>query len=350
MNAIDDVDEIRSWLAPQQRLMTMLQASLVTQLLAVAAELGIADLVADGPREVGELAAATATDAASLYRVLRALASVDVFREVDGQRFAATELSDALRTDAPGSIRNWARLWGLPERGRAISELLVGVRSGRPAFEQIHGTDWWSHLSAHPEQAALFNSAMGDLARQIHAAAVATCDLSGVRRLIDVGGGHGHLAATILRRYPEMTAVVYDRPHVIADAPAVVAAAGVADRIELIGGDFFASVPPGGDAYLLSMILHDWDDARAHRILTAIRAAIPATGRLLVIDAVLPEHNCEHDGILRDIIMLALHPGRERTLAEFSALLRRAGFQHTHTSALAASTGLLVAIPCETRG
>lgn len=323
--------------------MKMLQASLVTQLLAVVAELGIPDLVRGEPRTVAELAETTKTDRGALYRVLRALASSGVFREMDSGRFAATALSDTLCAEEPESMRDWARLWGVPERSQAINNVMYTLRTGRPAFDQVHGMNWWSHLAANPEQAAVFNNAMGDLARQIHAAAVSTYDLSGVRRLIDVGGGHGHLVATILRRYPRMAAVVYDQPSVVRDAAPVLAEAGVADRVELVAGDFFESVPPAGDAYLLSMILHDWDDTQSSRILANIRDAMDPAGRVLVIDAVVPEDNSEHDGKLRDIIMLALHPGRERTIPEFAALFEAAALRHSDTAALSGSTSLLVA-------
>ena len=330
---------------PRVGMMRMLHAPLVTQLVVVAAELGLADLVAERPRTVEDLAARLDVLPDPLYRVLRALASVGVFREVSSRTFGTTPLAGTLRQGAPGSMRAWARLWGVPQRTAAIGALLHSVRTGEPSFDHVHGRTWWEHLAANPEQGTVFSDAMGDLSRQLHAAAVETYDLSGVRRLVDIGGGKGYLVATILRRYPEMTAIVYDQPSTVAKAGPVLAEAGVADRVEVVGGDFFSSVPEGGDAYLLSMILHDWDDEQSTTILTNIRRAMDPDGRVLVIDAVLPEDDSPHDGKLRDIIMLALHPGRERTEAEFADLFERSGLRHKETNAVTGSTGLLVAVP-----
>jgi predicted O-methyltransferase YrrM len=331
--------------APHAEIMRMLHAPLLTQALAVAAELGIADLVADGPVTVDDLAARADADPDALYRVLRALASSGVFSEVAPRTFGSTPLADTLRDEQDGSLRNWARLWGLTERQAAIGALLHSVRTGEPAFPQLHGTSWWSHLAARPDQAAVFDAAMGDLARRIHAATVAAYDLSAARCLVDVGGGRGHLAAALLRRYPGLRAVVYDQPGVAGHAAAVLADAGVADRAQIVGGDFFAEVPSGADTYLMSMILHDWDDAQSASILANVRRAMAPRSELLVVDAIVPGGDLEHDGKVRDLIMLALHPGRERTEAEFAALFGRAGLQLRETRQVAASTGLLVAVP-----
>jgi predicted O-methyltransferase YrrM len=276
---------------------------------------------------------------------MRALAGMNVFTELAPDTFGLTPLAATLRSGAPGSLRQLARFEGMPVRMRAFDELIYSVRSGRPAFPRVHGTDWWSYLAAVPEHAALFNDAMGDLSRQVHAAAVEACDLSGVRRLVDIGGGHGHLVATILGRYPEMSAVVFDRPEVVAGAANVLAEAEVGDRATVVGGNFFAAVPAGADAYLMSMILHDWDDQDAVRILRNVRTAMPPDGRVIVVDAVLPESGAAHPGRLGDIIMLALHPGRERSEAEFAALLEAAGLRHVETKVASAMTGLLVAVP-----
>lgn len=326
-------------------LMRMLHAPLLTQALAVAAELGLADLVADRPCTAEELAAAVDAHPEGLYRMLRALAGAGVFREVAPRTFGSTPLAEALREVADGSLRHWARLWGLPQRHAAIGALLYSVRTGEPSFPHLHGRDWWSHLAEHPEQAAVFDAAMGDLARQLHAATVRAYDLSAVRWLVDIGGGRGHLVSVLLGRYPELRATVFDRPEVVPHAAAVLAEAGVADRAQLVGGDFFQAVPPGADAYLMSMILHDWNDAQVLSILEVVRRAMGGRGELLVVDAVVPPGDAMHDGKLRDLIMLTLHPGRERTEAEFSALFARAGLRLREVRELAASTSLLVAVP-----
>lgn len=326
-----------------QRMMDLLHGALVMQLLAVAAEFDIAELLADGPLPVPELARRCGAHPQSLHRVLRALAGQEVFQEVEPGVFALTPLAQTLRAGVPGSVRAWIRFWGMPEKLQAINSLSYSVRTGRPAFPHVHGTDWWSHLAAHPDQAELFNDSMGILARRVHAATLESCDLTGVVRVVDIGGGHGHLLATILPRYPELRATLLDQPSVVTGAKAVLEAAGVADRVDLVGGNFFESVPPGADAYLLSMILHDWDDEQCVAVLRTIRRAMAPDARVMVVEAIVPEGNTPHDGKLRDAIMMALHPGRERTEAEFAALFAAAGLRHAATTALSSSTGLLVA-------
>ncbi len=328
---------------PRAALMDLLHASLVTPMLVVAVELDLPGLLADGARPVDELAADAGALPGPLYRVMRALATVGIFDEVAPRVFAPTPLSEALRGDEPRSVRHWVRLWGLPERHSAFGALVHSVRTGEPAFDHVHGRSWWDYLSADPGRAEVFGAAMGDLSRTIHAAAVGAYDLSGVRRLVDVGGGMGGLLSTILPRYPELRGTLFDRPDVIAEAKAPLAGSGTIDRLDLVAGDFFQDVPAGGDAYLLSMILHDWNDEQAVTVLRNIRRAMDPAGRVLIIDAVVPEDGSRHDGKLRDIIMLALHPGRERTEREFAGLLELAGFTHRETRAVRESTGLIVA-------
>lgn len=326
------------------RILQLCFASLLTQLVGVAAELGVADLLAEGPQSVDALAGATGTKADGLYRVLRALASKEIFTEVAPRTFGLTPAAAALRrTGVPASMRDLARYFGMPSRNHAFVELLHAVRTGEPAFDHVHGTDYWSYLADHPADAAIFDNAMGNLARQVHAVALEACDLTGSRRLVDVGGGHGALAATLLARYPELTAVVFDQPHVVVGAEKVLADTGLGHRADTVGGDFFTAVPEGGDAYVLSMILHDWDDARAITILENVRRAMDPYGKVFVVDAILPEGDHAHLGKLLDIVMLALLPGRERTEAEFAGLLRAAGLRHVETRAPSSPTSVLVA-------
>jgi hypothetical protein len=326
-------------------MLQMLSGSLVTHLLSVTAELGVADLVCDEPRRVEELARLTKTDPQALYRALRALASRGIFTEVASRTFGLTPLAATLRTGVDGSLRDMARFCGLGEGQRAFAELLYSVRTGRPAFSHLYDADWWSYLAANPEQAALFNNAMGNLARQVHAAALDAYDLSDVRCLTDVGAGQGHLVAAILRRYPDMKAVVFDRPKVVADAANVLADAGVDDRAEQVGGDFFASVPAGGDAYVLSAILHDWNDAEAITILSNVRRAMDPAGKVIVIEAVIPDGDVPHFGKMLDIVMLCLITGRERTEPEFAALFEAAGLRHMETRTTRSPSSVIVAVP-----
>lgn len=335
--------------SPPERMLRLLHGELLTQLIAVSAELGVADILTAGPRSVDELAESTGTDPDALYRVLRALASHGVFTEVGQRAFGLTPLAATLRSGIPGSLRSFARFLGVPERARAVTELSLSVRTGRPAFDQVYGTDWWSHLAAHPDQAAVFDEAMGDRAHHMRTAAVAAYDFSGARRVIDVGGGRGHLMATILRQYPQLRAVVFDRPHVVRGAEKVLARAQVRDRADLVGGDFFESVPADGDVYLLADVLHNWDDVEAQTILATVRAAMtPArtpASKLVVVDVVVPEADIPHPGKVTDIMMLTLLGGRERTEREFAALFAAAGFRLTETLSTSSPAGLLVAVP-----
>lgn len=341
----DDTTGTSGTASPSVQMMRLLYGSLVTQLVTVVAELGVADLVADRPRPVAELAASTDTDPDALYRVLRTLAGQGVFTEVTARTFGLTPLAATLRTGGSGSLRDYARFCGLPERQRAFAELGYSVRTGHASFEYANGIDWWSHLAANPQHDALFNDVMGYLARRFHTAVIEAYDLSDVCRLVDVGGGHGHLVAAIARRYPGLSAVVFDQPHVVAGAEAVLADAGVGDRVGLVGGDFFDSVPAGGDVYVLSMVLHDWNDVEAAAILSNVRAAMDPAGRILVIDTVIPDGDVAHFGKLMDIVMMVFQTGRERTEAEFAALFESAGLHHAETKATASPSSVIVATP-----
>lgn len=321
----------------------LLYSSLASQLVIVAAELGVADHLVEEPLAVAELARRTGTDADALYRMLRALASIGVFTEVSHRTFGLTPLAETLRSDASASMRDLARYVGLPERQRAFAALIHSVRTGEPAFDRVHGRDWWSHFTAHPELAELFNRAMGSMARLVNSAALAAYDLGEVRHLVDVGGGQGQLVMTILQRYPEMTAVVFDLPHVAARAEEVVREAGFAGRAECVGGDFLQAVPAGGDAYVLSWTLHDWDDEDSVRILRNVRAAMATGARLIVIDEVIPAGDEPHFGKFEDIVMLALLKGRVRTAAEFATIFEAAGLRIAEIVHTPSPTSVIVA-------
>ena len=328
---------------PAVRMYEMLYSSLVSQLLIAVAELGVADALGDRPCEVAELADRIGCDAPALYRALRALASVGVFTEVAPRVFGPTPLAATLRGDGEPSMRDLARYLGLPERQAAFAQLAHTIRTGRPAFDHVHGTDWWSYCADRPEASRLYQSAMGSVARAVTAVSMNAYDLSGVRRLVDVGAGHAHLTAELLRRYPALTAVVFDLPGVVNGAGPALERAGVADRAEVVGGDFFAEVPGGAEVYLLSWTLHDWDDADAVRILANVRKVMPADARLLVVDEVLPEGDAAHFGKFDDIAMLSLVDGHTRTEAEFRALFTAAGLRFEASRPTVAPGNVIVA-------
>jgi hypothetical protein len=249
-----------------------------------------------------------------------------------------------LRSDVDGSLRDLFRLQGQPSRWEACAAIGHTVRTGEPAFEHVHSTTLFSYLAERPELSELFSSAMGNVARQIQRPVIDAYDLSGVQRLIDIGGAHGHLVAAILSRYPEMKGVVFDLPHVVPGAANVLTEAGVADRAEMVGGDYLRAVPAQGDAYTISHVLHQVSDAEAVTVLTNIRKVMAPVGRVLVIDPVIPEGDLPHPGKFMDITMLMLAQGRDRTEPELVGLLEQAGLRHVETVAPSAPSSVVVAM------
>jgi hypothetical protein len=298
----------------------------VTQAIHVAATLGIADLLRDGPRTSAELAARTDAHAPSLHRILRALAAVGVLHEEDDGRFALTDVGDCLRCDAPEPVGGWAAYVGLPSHFTAWANLLHTVRTGENAFGSVHGSSVWEYRARHPEDGVIFDRAMTDITQRANRHLLDAYDFGGFGVVVDVGGGHGALLAALLAEHPQMRGVVFDQPHVVAGAPAVLEAAGVADRCEVVGGSFFDAVPAGADAYVLKAILHDWDDEDAVRILSSCRDAIAPDGALLVVERELGPPNENPDAKLSDLNMMIGPGGRERTRDEFADLLAEGGF------------------------
>ncbi|GAC1523746.1 MAG: methyltransferase [Chloroflexota bacterium] len=310
-------------------LMQMINGFQLSRAMYVAVTLGIAESLAAGSRTAADLAEATQTHAPSLYRLLRALASVGVFAEDDEGRFGLTSLGHLLRPDVPGSVRGWVLLMGGPAGWTSWEDLLHSVRTGESAFRHIHGMSVWEYRKQNPAENAIFNEAMINLSAREVDAIVGAYDFAGIGTLVDVAGGHGALLAGILRANSHMQGVLFDLPHVVKGAPAVLDAAGVADRCRLVAGDMFDGVPTTGDAYILKSIVHDWSDERAVAILGACRACMPPHARLLLAERVIPPGNTPHPGKFMDLHMLAVVEGRERTAAEFRALLAAAGFTVT---------------------
>jgi hypothetical protein len=316
---------------PPARLLDLTIGGWVSQALSVAADLRVADELASGPRPVGQLATAVGADAPSLYRLLRALATVDVFEELSGRRFALTALGELLRSDVPGSMRSWAILVGRPFHQHAWNQFVDSVQTGEPAFDRAYGRTPWDYFRDHPEDGELMNAAMTAISSQLVTPVVEAYDFSRFGMVVDIGGGHGALLTAILTANPKTRGVLYDLPHVIAGAEPKIAAAGLGDCCECVAGDFFESVPPGGDAYLLSNIIHDWDDDRCVRILANCRTAMAGNGRVLLGEWVLPDHPDDDGPSLpawADLEMLAMTSGgRQRTEAELDQLFRRAGLR-----------------------
>ena len=330
---------------PTARMMEFYDGLRFAHLLSVIAGLGVADEVAAQPLPVDEIAARTGTHADALYRALRAVASEGVFTEVAPRVFGLTELAETLRSDVDGSLRDVFRLQEQPFMWSSYANLGSTLRTGEPSFEGIHDTDLYSYLSERPDLSKLFSSAMGEASHEVRRAAVDAYDLSRVRLLVDVGGGHGHLVAAMLSRYPQLRGVVFDLPHVVSAATAVLAAAGVSDRAEIVGGDYRSSLPAGGDAYLLSNVVHQMTDAEAVTVLRAIREVMDPAGQVIVLGVLIPEGNVPHTSKLLDITMMALSRGRFRTEAELTSLLAKADLRHVDTIERPAPASTVVAVP-----
>lgn len=308
-------------------LVKLFTAKWATHLIGTAAELGVADLLGDGSQSVGELAARSNSDPAMLYRLLRALSSLGVVEESEGQRFSLTAVGQPLRKNAEGSLRSLAVMLARPWHDQAWEHLTESVRTGRPAAELAFGKDLWRYLDNQPSELENFNEAMASASSGIHAAAADAYDFSGIEILVDVGGGFGRLLGTILQRYPQMRGMVFDRPHLQDGARAELNRMGVGERCSFYGGDFLTSVVPGGDAYMMSHITHDWPDEAALRILSNCRQVMNPGQKLLVLDAVIKSANEPDWGKLMDVEIGVLFGGKDRTSDEFAELFRSAGFR-----------------------
>jgi hypothetical protein len=313
--------------SPRDTLLRMTNAFQVSQAIHVAAALGIADLLEDGPKSADELAETTGTHAPSLYRLLRALASVGIFVETDG-RFGSTPHAEYLRTDTPGSLRAWAMLIGQRYGWTSWGHLLYSVRTGEPAFPDLYGTTAWEYRAVRPEEDAVFNAAMTALSSGVVEAVVQSYAFSGIGTLVDVGGGEGALLAAILAANPSLRGILFDQPHVVRSVGALLERAGVADRCEVVGGSFFEAVPAGADAYLLKSVIHDWDDEAAIEILRACRVAMDdRRGKLLVVEPVIRPGNDPDPAKFTDLNMLVMLGAKERTADDFELLYGEAGFK-----------------------
>jgi len=299
----------------------------MTQALYVAAKLGIADLLASEPRSISQLAAATSSSERSLYRVLRSLAAVGIFRETDPRVFELTPYADALRSDTPNSFRNGAIFMGEEWLWKVMGQMLYSVKTGKPAWAHVHGSEAFAYLAENPDHFEIFNRAMTDMSVAAAPSIVEAYDFSEFATIVDIAGGHGYLLAQILKATPNLRGLLFDVEPVITGAKALLEREGVSERAELIAGNFFESVPAVADAYIMKHIIHDWDDEQSIKILRNITAAMPARAKLLIVEMVVPEGNEPHMSKLMDLSMLVLPGGVERTEAEYHALLAEAGLR-----------------------
>jgi hypothetical protein len=325
-----------------ETLRLMVRGGHLLQAINASVALGIPDLLRDGPMSSDAIAAKTQTHPPSLYRLLRALAAAGLFVEDGDRRFTLTPLGTLLRSDVPNSLGAMTRHVACEQHSKTWANLIHSVRAGEPGRRRA---PWDSQTFAEdPEYAATFNRRMTEAASQRAAAALAGYDFSGIATLVDVGGGHGRLLASILQAYPRMRGMLFDLPQVVEGAGGLLETAGIADRCHIIGGSFFDAVPKGGDAYIMSVVIHDWDDARATTILQHCRAAMGTAGRVLLLERVISDTNSLED-TLADLEMLVGPGGRERTREEFRTLFAAAGFELSRIIPLAFSYNIVEGLP-----
>lgn len=310
----------------QDAMLGLITSYQVSQLVFVVARLGVADALARGPLSVPAIARRVGAESSSLQRVLRALASLGVFAESPDGRFRLTPLAQTLRSDRSDSVRSVALMALDDYNWNAWGALEHGVRTARSPFQKVHGQPMFPYLQQNPDKERVFCAAMASLSATENAAIARAYPFGRHHRLVDLGGAHGHLLATVLRRHASLVGVLFDQPQVVAAAPQAgfITAAAVGERCTAVGGDFFVSVPEGADVYVMKYILHGWNDESCLKILINCRAAMAAEGRLLVVDHIIPRGNSRNSGKLLDINMMVISGGRERTRAEFQELLSRA--------------------------
>lgn len=305
----------------------------ITHAIRAAAHLGITDQLGEGPRSAGELAERLGANPQALYRLLRVLVSIGLLADAGDGLFALTPVGACLRSDAPDGMRAWALCEGAEYYQSAWMNLPHAVETGETAFEYTHGVSFYEYLARHPETGHGFSRAMLDYARLIAAAVVAVYDFAGVRRVVDIGGSHGHLLSAVLDANPTASGVLFDRPGVVERAGERLRGSELAARAGLVAGDFFESLPAGGDLYILSRVLMDYDDERAVRLLQNCHRAMAPGGRVLIVQLLMPEQGGDagrgrlFEAAVSDLNMLVLTGGRERTEAEYRTLLGRAGFR-----------------------
>ncbi|MFH1017077.1 MAG: methyltransferase [Pseudomonadota bacterium] len=330
---------------PKHILERLLTGYQVTQLIYVAAKLGIPDLLKGGPRSSSALARAVGAHPKSLYRVLRTLSVLGIFSEKPNAHFALTRLSRLLTKNNPESLRPLIVSYGESWWWQAYGRTMDAVRTGKPAFRRVHGMGFFDFLSKNPQAASVFQANMSATASEEARAVLKIYDFTHVNLLIDVGGGHGTFVSEILKAHPPLRAILVEHPSVLAQARKYLKKAGIERRCDLVSGDFFKSIPRKGDLYTLKDIVHDWDNDRAIAILRTCRRAMPDNAKLLLIERVIKKRRPPLDHVLVDISMLVLTGGMERTDAQYRALLKAAGFRTTRILPTTVGASVIEAVP-----
>jgi hypothetical protein len=316
------------------RLSRLIMSAWVPQAIYTATALGIPDQLADRAKRSDDMARAVGAPAGNVRRLLRALVMLELCTETEPGVFELTPMGAYLRSDAPDSMRSWALLWGRPSIWSGWGRLHEAVRTGQTAPQLIAGKGTFEWLQEDPEALAIFNRSMAELTRRAARAVAEAYDFSGIHRIVDVGGGYGALLVPILSKYPEMTGIVFDLPYCQDGAKRLLAESGLAGRCEFVGGDFFESVPLGGDVYTIKSVIHDWDDEKSVAILRRCASAMTADARLLLVEPLAPETVGTSAGdamvIGSDLNMMLMTGGCERTERQYRDVLHAAGLRVTN--------------------
>jgi hypothetical protein len=330
-------------LPPETQIVQMIMAQLESRLIHLAATLRLPDHMAEGPRGVEELAAATGTHAPALHRIMRTMAAMGVFSEGQDHRFSLTPLGAALKSGTPSHAT--ALTLAGEFTTRSLDHLLFSAQTGTTAFPKAFGKPLFDWLAEHPVEASLFNDTMVGFHGEEPPAVAKAYDFSAFGTIADIGGSTGNLLATILSAYPGPRGILCDLAHVIRDAPALIRQRGLTDRVRVEAGSFFDSVPAGADAYILSHVIHDWNEQQCVTILGHCRRAMNPGGRVLLVEMVLPEGNAPHPGKLLDILMMTIPGGEERTAGQYAELLGKAGLRMTRVVPTASLVSVIEAVP-----
>jgi len=337
------VASTKEWHSSSTALFQMATGYWTSQAIYVAAKLGIADLLKDGPQSYVALAAATGSDAPSLFRLLRALSSVGIFSQLGKDCFALSRLAEGLRADTPASLRRMVITIG-EIHYQACGNLLHSVQTGSSAFLKTFGTSLFAYLRQNIDAADAFNQGMANVASMLAYAVLMAYDFAGISSIVDVGGGQGSLLEKILQFNPDLRGTVFDTASTIERATQLGRNAW-GRRCSYVAGDFFTSVPQGANAYLLCGVIHDWDDDRAIRILGNCRRAMTRNSRVLLVDMVVPDNGVNCFSKLLDLNMLVMNGGRERTETEFRTLLAASGYRLTRIVPTMAPQSVIEAVP-----
>jgi len=314
---------------PADNLKQLINSQVVSRLIYVVAKLGIADLLKDGPMSCEQLAESTNVNSGSLYRILRTLASVGLFSEIEPGGFGQTQMSKLLESDIAGSQRAVAMLVWEPWWRQGWDELLYSVETGKVGFDRVHGMGLFEYLSCNTDASNLFNKAMDSFTGQEIESILSSYDFSNFTKIVDIGGGNGAFMCAVLKSCPDVNGILFDLPNTIETARKLIKEKAEEKRCDLVAGDFFKSMPVGGDLYTLKSVIHDWDNERAKDILRNCHKAMAGDGRLLLIERVIPSGDVPSPGKIMDIVMMVNLGGLERTANEYEALLNDSGFRLT---------------------